>query len=295
METAHAKAPGTIRTLGLLLGPFCLLTLPLLLLFERHYAADPRWGPYAMVGRNTSLALVGAEAFCLLAGLAGMVVILLCHRRLRGIPGWMWIVALLAPLPVAWSAVQAAVTAHATDLRSRHQGPYLPDVPPQGVPQEAQATLLAGDVLQIVMWADPAAHRAWVPNAWRPGSTFRVAMEGRLGGDLSLAIKNPEPNDARWVQRVRVQPHTRYRLIGWIRTEEVKPSPEPAQLGAHLALLDRPEHSAPLFGSRGWTRATLDFDSGGDTSVVVACRLGTYSGAVQGRAWFDDVQLTALP
>lgn len=300
MEATRADRPqlpstSSLRVWGPLIGPFCLLTFPLLVFFAGRQATDPRWGPFGMVGRNTSLPLVGVAIGCLLVGLVSSSLCLVFHRRLRGLPLWIWAVTLFAPLPAAWSAVQVAGIAHAAKLRRNQQGPYLPDVPPQAVPAEVHAKLLAGDILPMVMWADPTAHHAWVPNAWRQGSTFRLAMEGRMGGDLSLAIQSAEPNDSRWVQRVGVQPHTRYRLTGWIRTEEVRPSAEPAQLGAHLALLDRPEHSAPLFGDQDWTQATLDFESGEDTSVVVACRLGTYGGTVQGKAWFDDLQLTVLP
>lgn len=297
----HDREPGRAATpwgaLKLFSGPVCLLTFILLLHFDKTVLEAPRWGPYAMIGRNTSIPLVAFEAFWLLAGLAGMVLSLVhLNRIIQGLSSaprmvW-WVVALLLPLPLARGAISAVATSHEAKLRRNGQGPFMPDVQAGDVPADIQTSLRCGDIRQCLMSSPQGTYeQPWSPNAWRQGSRFRVAMEGRRGGDLSLAILSPEPNDARWLQRVSVAPHTPYLLTGWVRTEDVSRSEEPAQLGAHLAIFGRAEHSEALFGTQGWTMLSLRFDSGADTSVLIACRLGTFGGTVRGKAWFDDLAL----
>ncbi len=59
-----------------------------------------------------------------------------------------------------------------------------------------------------------------------------------IEGSKSVKIDASEPNDARWVQTVTVEPFTEYRLSGWIKTESVSHSVDLEDAGANLCLCD---------------------------------------------------------
>jgi dolichyl-phosphate-mannose-protein mannosyltransferase len=117
---------------------------------------------------------------------------------------------------------------------------------------------------------------------------------------VMISIAPGMPNDARWIQTVTVEPHTRYRLKGWIKTVDVAPSGQAVQAGANLSILDVTLNSGftfsspPLFGDNDWTQVELEFDSGTHTQLTVAARLGMYSGTLTGTAWFDHIRLVKL-
>jgi uncharacterized delta-60 repeat protein len=117
---------------------------------------------------------------------------------------------------------------------------------------------------------------------------------------VMISIAPGMPNDARWIQTVPVEPHTRYRLRGWIKTVDVAPSGQAVQAGANLSILDVTLNSGftfsspPLFGDNDWTEVVLEFDSGAHTQLTVAARLGMYSGTTTGTAWFDHIRLVKV-
>jgi hypothetical protein len=111
-------------------------------------------------------------------------------------------------------------------------------------------------------------------------------------GKSALRIEAPEENDARLSQTVTVKPDTRYRLSGWIRTENVS-----LGLGANLNI-EWPgvnwSHSRGVTGTSDWTFVTVEVNSGSSTSFDAHVRLGHYGATSLGRAWFDDVRLEAI-
>jgi murein DD-endopeptidase MepM/ murein hydrolase activator NlpD len=113
-------------------------------------------------------------------------------------------------------------------------------------------------------------------------------------GSKSVKIVADVPNDARWVQTVAVQPDTDYRLSGWIKTENVAHTSETVDAGANLSLYGTWDRTSGLFGTSDWTYVTLDFNSGSNTQVTIAARLGYWGGTTTGTAWFDDLRLEPL-
>ena len=138
----------------------------------------------------------------------------------------------------------------------------------------------------------------WVPDEWNlPLSTFTWDTGFRHSGDRSVKIQSTTANDARWIQTVSVQPGATYRLSGWISTDNVGHSQgEPQDAGANLSVLDGTiNYTTPLFGDNGWIPVSKDFTTGEtQTSVIIAARLGMYSGTTVGVAWFDDIKLALL-
>ena len=102
-------------------------------------------------------------------------------------------------------------------------------------------------------------------------------------------------------QTVTVLPRTKYRLTGWIRTDNVLAnhespaassplfSSEPGSIGACFFLAGRDDASESIVGMSDWKQVTWEFDTGDSTTLTLGCRLG-HNGST-GRAWFDDLVL----
>jgi hypothetical protein len=143
--------------------------------------------------------------------------------------------------------------------------------------------------------APDAAPIGWAQDAWNwSASTFTWDDTQALDGDHSVRITNDDPNDARWIQTVPVQPDTDYLLSGWIRTENVTHSLEWNDVGANLSLYGTWDHTDGLLGTNDWTYVSMIFDSDDDTEATIAARLGHWSGTTTGTAWFDDLRLEPL-
>jgi hypothetical protein len=122
-------------------------------------------------------------------------------------------------------------------------------------------------------------------------------------GDKCLKINNTIPNDNRWVQVLSLKPQTKYKLSGWIKTENVqyliaeKGYSEKKFGGAYLCVeyLDgRLENSKMISGTQDWTHVELSFKTGDQERVYLQARLGTNGGLAKGKAWFDDMNLKKI-
>jgi hypothetical protein len=90
----------------------------------------------------------------------------------------------------------------------------------------------------------------------------------------------------------RVRPRQRHRLTGWIKTRGVERFAR-LELAAYeytYANVTAFGASAPVSGSRNWTRVEAEVDSG--DSVYVMPKLVLYG---PGAAWFDDVRMETKP
>jgi parallel beta-helix repeat protein len=138
------------------------------------------------------------------------------------------------------------------------------------------------------------------PNDWTPDAyLFSAGLFGwnQAEGSVRIQIPSPAgpPNDARWIQSVAVEPYTDYVLEALVKTEDVTHSLQAVDAGANLSILEPfflPfDHSSGLIGTHSYTRAALWFNSGAQTSVTAALRLGIYSGTTTGQAWFKAPSL----
>jgi hypothetical protein len=138
---------------------------------------------------------------------------------------------------------------------------------------------------------EQAAGSPWEPTSFAGVAILSLDRTIRRSGASAARIEAATDDDARFVQTITVQPNTRYRLAGWIRTENVK-----LGHGANLTIerSGSNESSPRRNGTTDWTYVWLDVDSGSDTSFQVEARLGNYSATSQGRAWFDDLSLTQI-
>jgi putative membrane-bound dehydrogenase-like protein len=115
-----------------------------------------------------------------------------------------------------------------------------------------------------------------------------ISPGGRNGGN-ALRIHSPFRADAGAGAMIPVTPHTRYRLGGWGRTENLlNTGGKGAMLNVHGLTA-----SKGISGTTDWTELSMEFDSGNQTEVLIHCLFGGYGGA-DGTAWFDDLYLNEL-
>ncbi len=132
----------------------------------------------------------------------------------------------------------------------------------------------------------------WTRDIWDwPNATLTWDNSHSYEGSKSAKITATVPNDARWIQTVSLQPNTNYRLSGQIKTEGVAHADGSVIAGANLGLYGTWEYTAGLFGTNDWTTVSMQFNSGDSTFVVIACRLGYWSGTATGTMWCDDIRL----
>jgi hypothetical protein len=125
------------------------------------------------------------------------------------------------------------------------------------------------DPISIMVWDDAQAH----------------------SGAYSARIESPLPNDARWVQILPVKARTEYVLSGWIKTEDVQHGGGAVVAGANLDVFGTWNHTPALLGTNDWTYVEVEFVSGDDSEIEIACRLGHWGSMASGTVWCDDIEL----
>jgi alpha-N-arabinofuranosidase len=130
----------------------------------------------------------------------------------------------------------------------------------------------------------------WRPRRWRGQGEFGYAETGRAGG-RSVTITSSEAGDLSWGALMRVRPFSRYRLSGWIRTEELTATTGQGAL-FNLHGMEGARSEA-LTGTHDWTEVAFEFDTGANDGVQVNCLFGGW-GEATGRAWYDDLSIELL-
>lgn len=123
------------------------------------------------------------------------------------------------------------------------------------------------------------------------GEAIKVSApaEGR-DGSTCLKVSCDQNTDSGVAISLPLKAGTRYRLSGWIKTENLKPvgnSPG-ALLNIHSG-----QKTSGVKDTTDWTQVSLEFDSGGEREALIHCLFGGYGGA-KGTAWFDDLSLIAI-
>jgi alpha-N-arabinofuranosidase len=134
------------------------------------------------------------------------------------------------------------------------------------------------------------------PKGWQPRlgpraeATLAVDPAGR-GGGRSVMISSDKGAEASWLAVVPITPYSRFRLGGWIQTDNLVPG---AGRGALICIHGEDDwRTPPVTGTQDWTRVETEFDAGANDALEVTCLFGG-QGPVTGKAWFDDVELTRL-
>ena len=116
-----------------------------------------------------------------------------------------------------------------------------------------------------------------------------VTDEGRNGGK-ALRIRATRNTDAGAGVEVTVKPNTRYRLSGWVRTENLRNrGGRGAMLNVHLINVA----TRAISRTTDWTELSTEFTTGNESRLTIHCLFGGYGGA-SGTAWWSDVSLTEI-
>ena len=116
-------------------------------------------------------------------------------------------------------------------------------------------------------------------------------VEGGRTGKRAVCLSSESGADIGWLTSVAVKPRSRYKLSGWIKTENVEAgSGKGALLNLHNI---QPVQTRAVTGTKDWTQVEVVFDAGERAAVEINCLFGGW-GLSKGKAWYDDVQLELL-
>jgi len=134
----------------------------------------------------------------------------------------------------------------------------------------------------------------WYSDAYqtREGVSIFSTTEQARTGVRAAQVENLDMNDARFAQKVKVEPNTMYRLSGWVKATDILD----AGRGANLSVEGVYVFSESLFDTQDeWVYLETYGLTGSDqTEVTVFVRVGGYSGESKGAAAFDDVSLEVV-
>ena len=159
-----------------------------------------------------------------------------------------------------------------------------------GIPALAEENLIENGGFEQLDGGQPAI---WQREMWLTDtgvSLLDVEEDGYEGRCVSVA--NVDENDARYAQTVAVEPDTLYRISAMVKAEGC----DPAGNGATISIGDTFVYSESLYDTKGrWEYVELyGWTDSDQTELTVFCRVGGYGMLTRGRAWFDDVQMTAV-
>jgi len=119
-------------------------------------------------------------------------------------------------------------------------------------------------------------------------------IEGGRTGKKCVMLSSESGADIAWLATALVKPRSRYRLSGWIKTENVKSTGERRARGALLNLHNiQPAQTPAVTGTKDWTQVEVVFDTGERAVTEINCLFGGW-GWSTGKAWYDDVRLELL-
>jgi len=136
------------------------------------------------------------------------------------------------------------------------------------------------------------------PAGWRKvmygGDGEYEYVEGGRTGKKCVMLSSDSGADIAWFVTAAVKPRSRYRLSGWIKTENVKSTGQRSARGALLNLHNiQPAQTKAVTGTKDWTKVEIVFDTGARTVAEINCLFGGW-GWSTGKAWYDDLQLELL-
>ena len=132
--------------------------------------------------------------------------------------------------------------------------------------------------------------RSWRTDRWSGNAVWEHARIARTG-QRSVMIRSEDGADVAWACNVPVEPFARYRLAGWIKTENVR------AVGGRGALLNvhglRAAATKAVTGTTDWTLVEVTFETEDQDGIQVNCLFGGW-GRAAGTAWYDDIVLQQI-
>ncbi|MHC4110353.1 MAG: glycoside hydrolase family 127 protein, partial [Planctomycetota bacterium] len=130
----------------------------------------------------------------------------------------------------------------------------------------------------------------WERRTYRGQGEFNYVEGGRTG-KRAVMLSSESGADIGWLTSVPVKPRSKYKLTGWIKTENLEAgSGKGALFNVHNI---QPSQTPAVTGTKDWTQVEVVFDTGERAAVEINCLFGGW-GLSTGKAWYDDVQLEQL-
>lgn len=107
----------------------------------------------------------------------------------------------------------------------------------------------------------------------------------------SYKIESNEYNDAMFSKEIEVEKNTPYKVTCMVKTDNVEPEKEEADIGAQISISDTTEKSISVNGTQDWQKLEFVFNSKNREKVDIAFRLGGVDGNAKGKAWFSDFSI----
>jgi alpha-N-arabinofuranosidase len=132
------------------------------------------------------------------------------------------------------------------------------------------------------------------PAGWRkvthqPRGNFEIDETVAHTGKHSAKISSAEGGDISWSAVAPVRPYSRYKLSGWIKTQDVKPIGGARGALFNIQGLERLQ-TKPVTGTEDWTNVEIMIETEGNDALQINCLFGGW-GRATGTAWYDDVRL----
>lgn len=129
----------------------------------------------------------------------------------------------------------------------------------------------------------------WTAEQCTPGANAGTTSKKVRTGKSALEISHDANDDTRVFCTISVKPGAMYRFSGWIAVKDIPAKP----FGANLCLLRSWENSAGnLTGTSDWQYVECYFKTENNITEVRPCvRLGMFSNATTGTAYFDDLKV----
>jgi hypothetical protein len=183
-------------------------------------------------------------------------------------------------LAVFIAATSALIAPRPASAATRKRASAVRSAAVSATPTPADANLLLnGDI------ADGTGDRPdhWAPDGWKQGPEFTAyRWTHNAGVPAQLEIDNLKPNDARWMQPLKLAPGW-YYLSAEVRTENVGAE----HGGAAVSIVEDGVVSPELRGTTDWKRIGLYLKvAEPGAEVKFGCRLGSFANENSGKAFF---------
>jgi alpha-N-arabinofuranosidase len=139
---------------------------------------------------------------------------------------------------------------------------------------------------------DGAGPKGWFPATHQGRGVLEIDAAVAHSGGRSAKIGSAEGGDLSWSTVAPVKPYSKYRLSGWIKTQDVKPLGRARGALFNIHGID-PLQTKPVVGTQDWTRVELAIDTEANDALQINGLFGGW-GRATGMAWFDDVRLELL-
>ena len=135
----------------------------------------------------------------------------------------------------------------------------------------------------------------WARDAWIPGDDsgrISVQSEEVHSGSKAAIIENLQPNHLKWVQNIKAQAGSYYKISGWVKVV----STEGDGTGADILAVGIGSGYPNVLDTDGeWKYLEFYGQTGPEqTSFGIGASLGGYSSLIKGKAYFDDLSVELL-